>query len=305
MIKIWDRKNKELIVEKVYAGKIFNILYGKRVSYFITKKCLEKKWFSILYGLTKKTSLSKKEIPKFIENYQINMKEFEKTTYQNFNDFFKRKFNKTARLFPKDSVNFGSICEGRVTAVDQIRLDQEITIKNNKITLLHLLGGDNKLAAKYDGGSLIIFRLAPVDYHRFHSPSSGKFTVVKKISARLHSVNPASTKRNPYTLVKNSRLICEILSENKPQAHSKKETDFCLIAVGAFCVGSIHTLKSSSVIEKYDDLGFFEFGGSTVVLLAPKNSLMIDRDIIEKTKKGVESFIRLGEKMGVLQTAKS
>jgi phosphatidylserine decarboxylase len=48
-------------------------------------------------------------------------------------------------------------------------------IKGQDFTVARLLGDTYKeQAEKYNGGALAIFRLAPQDYHRFHSPADGK-----------------------------------------------------------------------------------------------------------------------------------
>eukprot|EP00479_Gromia_sphaerica_P015530 TRINITY_DN9902_c0_g1_i1.p1 TRINITY_DN9902_c0_g1~~TRINITY_DN9902_c0_g1_i1.p1 ORF type:complete len:74 (-),score=11.22 TRINITY_DN9902_c0_g1_i1:181-402(-) len=59
-------------------------------------------------------------------------------------------------------------------------------------------------------------------------------------------------------------------------------------AIGATCVGSVlftedltGSLKDGNdySVKKGENVGWFEFGGSTVVLLFPKNSITIDDDL--------------------------
>ena len=44
--------------------------------------------------------------------------------------------------------------------------------------------------------------------------------------------------------------------------------------------------------------GYFEFGGSTVVLLVKKDTVRVDTDIMENSAEGIETVVKLGEKIG-------
>jgi hypothetical protein len=63
-------------------------------------------------------------------------------------------------------------------------------IKGREFTVARLLGDTFRdQAEKYSGGALAIFRLAPQDYHRFHSPVDGRIGAMTYISGEFYTVN--------------------------------------------------------------------------------------------------------------------
>jgi phosphatidylserine decarboxylase len=73
-------------------------------------------------------------------------------------------------------------------------------IKGREFTVARLLGDAYKgQADKYHGGALAIFRLAPQDYHRFHSPVDGKIGPMTYIAGEYYTVN-VSCAYNPVEL---------------------------------------------------------------------------------------------------------
>ena len=68
--------------------------------------------------------------------------------------------------------------------------------------------------------------------------------------------------------------------------------------VGATMVGSIIQTFSSDIAIKGEEKGYFEFGGSTVVLLFEKGIINIDADLLENTAKGLETSVVMGERIG-------
>ena len=70
-----------------------------------------------------------------------------------------------------------------------------IWIKGREFSVARLLGeayAEN--VDKYNGGALCIFRLAPQDYHRFHSPVDGKIGKMTYISGEYYTVNVSVTR---------------------------------------------------------------------------------------------------------------
>ncbi|MBS5824463.1 MAG: phosphatidylserine decarboxylase, partial [Clostridium argentinense] len=82
--------------------------------------------------------------------------------------------------------------------------------------------------------------------------------------------------------------------------HSENFGDLLYLEVGATCVGGIiQTYKENSKVNKYDEKGFFKFGGSTVIILVEKGKLKLDDDIIYHSKKDIEVMVKMGERIGV------
>ncbi len=124
---------------------------------------------------------------------------------------------------------------------------------------------------------MLIARLAPQDYHRWHSPVSGKITRNTPIAGAYYSVNPLAINENVNVFTDNKREIVEI----ETQLYGK----VILIAVGATMVGSITMLKGpGDHIKK----GYFSFGGSTCS----------DQDLINSSNKRVETLVKVNTKIG-------
>ncbi|MFT6128134.1 MAG: phosphatidylserine decarboxylase, partial [Flavobacteriaceae bacterium] len=80
---------------------------------------------------------------------------------------------------------------------------------------------------------------------------------------------------------------------------TKDKGDILLSPVGATMVGTIlSTFQPNSNIEKGDEMGYFAFGGSTVVMLVDKQQFKIDTDILDNTKNKRETAVVMGEKIG-------
>lgn len=74
---------------------------------------------------------------------------------------------------------------------------------------------------------------------------------------------------------------------------------YAFVAVGALLVGSIEFSQAPyTSIQKGDDMGYFLYGGSTTVLIAPKESVTWDSDLLRNSRNGVETLIQVGEQIG-------
>lgn len=72
------------------------------------------------------------------------------------------------------------------------------------------------------------------------------------------------------------------------------------MAIGATCVGSVVMTKEvGDHVERGDEISYFEFGGSTVVLTFPKDAITIDEDLITWTNEAVEALIQVGSQIAV------
>ena len=52
---------------------------------------------------------------------------------------------------------------------------------------------------------------------------------------------------------------------------------------------------------KGDEKGYFEFGGSTIIILLKDDSAIIDSDILEQSKLGIETKVSIGEQIGLVK----
>lgn len=292
MIKYYNRKLKKYEIEHIAGNIYLKWTYSSHVGMKLLEIIIKKKIFSKIYGYFCNSPFSKIKINRFIKNFNINMQESLKNQeeFKNFNDFFTRKLKNSARPINKSNNVLISPGDGRLLGYSNIDLNNIIQIKGITYKLCNLIG-DKSIAEKFDSGSLIVLRLAPTDYHRFHFIDSGVCNPTRKIKGNYYSVNPIALKKIP-------NLFCE----NKRQwsiFNSNNFGDILYIEIGATCVGSIiQTYHPGKNINKGDEKGYFKFGGSTIILFFQKNKIKIDEDIIYQTKNGYETKVLMGEKIG-------
>jgi phosphatidylserine decarboxylase len=254
---------------------------------------IKKKMCSGLYGWYLDRKITKKKVRPFIEKFNIDISAAEKNEidFSSFNDFFCRKLKPEAREIDSDNHSLISCGDGRLFAYENINLDNLVQVKGFTYSLRELIKND-RVAEKYRGGTCLILRLCPTDYHRFHFIDSGICESAKKIKGAYYSVNPVA-------LQKVEKLFCENKREWST-FHSDHFGDVLYVEVGATCVGSIiQTYTSQERVNRGEEKGYFKFGGSTVILFLESGKVQIDEDIVEQTKLGYESYVLMGEKIGV------
>ena len=212
-------------------------------------------------------------------------------TYKNFNDFFIRKLLPEARPFDKNSNTLISPGDGRLLAYTNISMENLVQVKNIHYSLAELLE-DNALAKEYEGGTCLVLRLCPTDYHRFHFIDNGVPLENHFIKGNYYSVNPTALERVAKLYCQNKREWSIFKSENFG--------DIIHVEVGATCVGSIiQSYCPNKKVSKGDEKGYFKFGGSTTILFFKPNTVDIDEDIIIQSSLGFETAVQMGEKIGV------
>lgn len=293
MIKIYNRKTKAYEVEKVSGDKYLNWIYSTKVGIRFLELFIKKKIFSYIYGKYCDMSISKNKIKKFIDDFDINIGESITATdsFINFNDFFTRKLHPTARPIEKITNTFISPGDGRITVYENINLEKIVEVKGFTYSL-HDLIPDKAIAKKYNNGSMIILRLCPTDYHRFHFIDDGICEHTSRVKGSYYSVNPIALNKIPTIFCENKREWSTF--------HSDNFGDVLYMEVGATCVGSIiQSYTSNKRVIKGDEKGYFKFGGSTVILFLEKNKVKIDEDILLQSNLGYECKVLMGEKIGV------
>jgi phosphatidylserine decarboxylase len=289
-IQFIHRKTKEIITETPPSEGLLKFLYDNPFGKTAVLPIAKRKFISEYYGKKMHKPSSTKKIEGFVKQLDIDMSESEKqiSEFISFNDFFYRKLKPSARPIESGFVSPG---DGKLIAFENISDVHHFFVKGRKFMLSEFLN-DVDLANTYKDASLIILRLAPNDYHRFHFPYTGTPTEVTKIKGSYFSVSPHALASN-FTKVfcENKREFCTLKTADKG--------DVIIAPVGATMVGSIlETYTPNKKILKGDEMGYFAFGGSTVVLLVPKNKLKIDADILENTRNNMETFVKMGEKIG-------
>ncbi len=295
-IKYFNRYSSNEEIEHVYGDALVKWLYASR-SGKIFQKLLCKAPISQLYGLLQDSKQSSKKIDGFVKKFKINMNEFEiekhdnpNHSYSTFNKFFSRKFKEGKRKFTNDPNQLGAFAEARYFGHNSINNNITIPVKGiflNPFDLIKEHNTDGKLSNTFNEGPLLIARLCPVDYHRFHFPCDGKVIESNRVNGLLHSINPTALVQKNDIFITNERQVTVFDTPNFGK--------LAYIEVGAICVGKIvQTFKETS-FKRGDEKGYFLFGGSTVILIGEKDAWKISPDISNNTIKGIETYIKLGD----------
>ena len=259
---------------------------------------------SIKMGLEYDSAESKVHIGTFIESFDLaaSLSEYvepDPDNYPNFNAFFAREIRPDARPIAEaenDSI-ISSPADCRLTAFPTVDLATKYWIKGFGFTVAKLLGDDEELARSFEGGSIVIARLAPQDYHRWHAPLSGKVINVKEVDGTYYTVNPQAINQDGTLDVfcENRRSVMVVDSKAGPIA---------IVAIGAMLVGSIKYVngveRPGTEISRGQCLGAFYYGGSTVVILYPQGAAVLDEDLVRNStdEQPCETLVKVGERIG-------
>ena len=233
------------------------------------------------------TRMSRVFIRPFIRASGIDMTQFEETEYRSYNEFFSRRIRPDARPVRLEPEVLISPCDSKLTVLP-ITQEGRFTLKHTVYTVSSLLK-DRELAAKYEGGYAMIFRLTVDDYHRYCYVADGKKSGNVRIPGVLHTVNPIAN--DVYPIYKENAREYSLL-------HSDTFGDVLMMEVGALLVGRIVNHHGEAEIRRGQEKGYFQFGGSTVVLMTEKGRVMIDEDILANSCDHFETIVRMGEKIG-------
>lgn len=292
-IEYIERKTREIKVEKVPGEKYLKFLYYNPLGELPLNLVVKKKFLTEYYGKKMDKPESVKKIPSFIEQADINIAEAKKRVeeFKSFNDFFYRELKEGARTVDYRENVLASPADGKILAFENLDIEKEFYIKGDKFTLEEFFA-DKGLANKYKDGVFMIIRLAPIDYHRFHFPADGEISESKLIDGVYYSVSTHAIKKNFRILCENKREYSILKTE--------KFGDIAMFEVGATMVGGIkQSYKPNSYVKKGEEKGYFYFGGSTCVLVFERGKVKIDEDLLENTKKGIETKVYMGEKIGI------
>ncbi len=268
--------------------KLLSFLYTNILGRMLLKPLIQPQ-VSKLAGRYLSSALSKWLIPKFIERNEIDMDIYEECDYSSFNDFFTRKIKPDCRPVPEDLDVFISPCDCLAT-VYPIQENTTFSIKNTEYTLRSLLRSP-RLAKRFRGGYAYVLRLTVEDYHRYLYSVSGKQSKNYHIDGTFHTVNPIANDYLPI-YKENTREYTVI--------RSKEFGDVLQMEVGALLVGKISNHKQSTVVTRGEEKGFFEYGGSTIVVLTQKGRVTPRSDLLTNSKNGYETKVLQAHPLGIL-----
>jgi len=258
-------------------------LYNTALGRFLLK-LLTRPFVSKIGGAFLDSCLSRFMVKRFIRKNGIDMSEYEDRKYKSFNDFFTRR--RIVRDFETNEDKLISPCDGHLS-VYEIGDDTVFDIKNAKYDTARLFNSSD-VAERYRGGLCLIFRLTPLNYHRYSFPCSGALSVQERIKGKLHCVRPIAYTEFPV-FCENTREVVYIENE-----HFGKVAQ---MEVGALLVGKISNHTSDKAVQG-EEKGYFEFGGSTIILAFEKDKLKLSDEFLKTIGTAEEIPVRLGEEIG-------
>jgi phosphatidylserine decarboxylase len=207
--------------------------------------------------------------------------------FKTFNEFFYRALKPTARpcSAPDKPEIITSPADCRSVVFNTLDDAQKIWVKGREFTVERLFGDAYPEDAKrYVGGAFGVFRLAPQDYHRFHVPVDGVIGEPKTIAGEYYTVNPMAIRSALDVYGENVRVLVPIDSE--------KHGRVMFVCIGAMMVGStVITRKTGEKVARAEELGYFKFGGSTVLLLFEPGRMEFDQDLVDNSKSALETLV--------------
>lgn len=284
-VKIKNRNN-EFIEVKNGKHKTLRFLYGTFIGRTMLK-ALTRPVVSKAAGAVMNSRMSAGFVKGFVQKNGIDLSEYEKSRFKSYNEFFTRKIKSIKRPVDKNNEAFISPCDSKLLVFD-INKDSEFCIKESYYSTGDLIG-DNEKAKEFNGGKCLIFRLSVDDYHRYCYIDDGTKGKSKFIKGELHTVNPIALKK--YNIYKRNCRYCTFLE-------TENFGEVAQIEVGAMMVGRIVNYYGKEKFKRGEEKGYFEFGGSTVVLLVKKGYIYLDDDILKNSLELIETKVKLGERIG-------
>lgn len=277
--------------EKVYGEGFLRWAYGNPLGSLALHSFVKRPFFSKWYGRRMDDPKTREKIAPFLVDYDMGAEDFVKAPeeFEHFNDFFYRKLKPGARPIADDKDVITFPADGRHLGFSKASEISGVFVKGQKFDLEKLLGS-KELAAKYADGTLVLSRLCPVDYHRFHFPCSGTPGETTVLNGPLFSVSPIALRQQLAYLWENKRTLCELKTKGLG-------TVLCM-EIGATCVGSINqTYQPGNPIHKGDEKGYFAFGGSSTITIFEPGAVELEADLAKHSSRMVELYSLMGTPM--------
>lgn len=289
-IQYYNRYSQTMETEQVYGESFLQWAYGNPLGKIALHSFVKRPFFSKWYGHRMDQPASQSKVVPFIDDYDMDAAEFADApeSYATFNEFFYRKLKQEARPVSDAEVVFPA--DGRHLGFANIDDIDGFFVKGQQFDLAKLLV-DDQLTERFRGGSLVLSRLCPVDYHRFHFPVSGTPGETQLINGPLFSVSPIALRRRLAYLWENKRTVTRIETESMGTV--------LMLEIGATCVGSIlQTYQANQTMTKGAEKGYFAFGGSSTITVFEPGKIQLADDLLANSAKQVETYARMGDAMG-------
>ncbi|CAI4214474.1 unnamed protein product [Parascedosporium putredinis] len=241
---------------------------------------------------------SKRQIKGFVDAYHINMNDFEPSdidAYDSFESFFIRHHTPESRPIYEetDPTKAVVVADSRVVTYESVPKLRKLWVKGRNFSMAELTM-DMELGDHFADSAVASFRLSPQDYHRYHSPVSGKIKLFRSIPGDYYQVDPVALRSDVDILTRNHREFVVINSE--------EFGDVLFVAIGATDVGTVQIhdrwQRPGAKISKGEELGKFQFGGSSIIVAFDQNRIQFDQDLIDMSNQEVQVSVEMGMSLG-------
>ncbi|MDQ8193622.1 phosphatidylserine decarboxylase [Coraliomargarita sp. SDUM461004] len=290
-IEYYNRHTGAVETESVYGEGFLRWAYGNPLGRLTVAVAVKRLWFSKWYGWRMDFPRSREKVAPFIQNYGVDIEEFADAvgSYGSFNEFFYRRLKSAARPVDPDPQAVVFPADGRHLGIENVDVADRFYIKGQRFDLEAFVG-DPSLAQEFAGGTMVISRLCPVDYHRYHFPVAGEAGPVQVLPGTLRSVSPLALRRHLSILWENRRARTVIQSPTFGKV--------IVMEVGATCVGGMHSTFTAGSVAKGSEKGYFSFGGSCVTTIYQRGAVQLEPDLLEQAALGREVYAKMGERSG-------
>lgn len=288
-ITFFNRLTGRIETEAVYGEGFLRFTYENPLGTLPLNALVKRAFFSQWYGRRMDDPASRAKIAPFLTTYGVDTAEFADLpdSFRTFNEFFYRKLKPQARPIAAGTGDIVFPADGRHLVLPDIAACGDFFVKGVRFDLAELLN-DAETARRFANGNMLISRLCPVDYHRFHFPCDGTPGTPRLINGPLYSVSPIALRKRPSILWENKREITVL--------RSPELGDVLLLEIGATCVGSIvQTFTPDAAIRKGAEKGCFRFGGSCCITIFEPGRIRFAGDLVEHSRAGREVYARMGD----------
>ncbi|QFJ54087.1 phosphatidylserine decarboxylase [Pseudobutyrivibrio xylanivorans] len=237
------------------------------------------------------SKISKCIINKFASSNGIELEDYILDDINCFNDFFCRRIKPELRPLDMENEHLMAPCDG-LLKIYPIEDGLVMPVKQSRYSITDLLE-NRELAESFDGGYCLVYRLCVNHYHRYAYFESGEKSKDVIIPGFYHTVQPVALEAGPV-FVQNARQYTVIDTERFGRCVQME--------VGAMLVGRIVNEEPQACpVTRGSEKGHFEYGGSTIIVLVPREKVEIKSDILEASEKGEETPIKMGECVGIVK----
>lgn len=292
-IEVVNRYTRAVELEQVYGDRWLRWTYDTALGRLVLALVVRRAFFSRWYGWRMSRPASRARIAPFIRDYRLDPKEFADPveSYGSFNEFFSRRLRPDARPICAGAGDIAFPADGRHLGVADVTAAGQFYAKGQQFDLASLLD-DAALTRRFMRGAMVISRLCPVDYHRFHFPVGGRAEAPVFVQGPLYSVSPIALRRRLRCLVENKRARTVVETEHGGGV--------VVVEIGATCVGTIIHTAGAGPVGRGQEKGYFRFGGSCVITLFEPGRVRLADDLLAAAADGRELYAQVGDRMAVV-----